>query len=396
MQQLPINGFKWSTEEFDNKKIMNLSNESDVGYLFEVDLEIPQHLHEKFQDYPFCPENGVVPGTNNSKKLLLTLHNKKNYVIHYRMLKLALQQGVILKTVNRVLQFNQSDWLKPYIELNSRMRTMATNDFEKDLYKLMNNAIFGKTMENVRQRVDIKLKSHWNNNSRYGARSLIASSNFKKRIIFNENLVAIELERTNIKMNKPVIVGMAILDISKWLMYDFYYNHLKLKYGENIELAYTDTDSFVLNVMTDCLYSDIKEDLHKYDTSDYPENNAFGIERVNKKIPGLFKDEMNSKIITAFVGLRSKMYSIKVGGVEKVKKAKGVKKSVLKREIKFQDYVDCLMNKCSITKNQRTFRSKLHNMFTITQSKVALSPFDDKRYILENNIDTLPWGHYTG
>lgn len=156
----------------------------------------------------------------------------------------------------------------------------------------------------------------------------------------------------------------------------------------------------------------MKGDLKRYDTSDYPQDNIFGIPRVNKKIPGLFKDELNSLIITEFVGLRSKMYSLKAGevkkindfngieriqkarGSEKMKKAKGVKGYVLKKQIVFDDYVDCIHNNSVIVRNQNTIRAKKHNIYSIQQQKVALSPFDNKRFILENNIDTLPWGHY--
>lgn len=156
----------------------------------------------------------------------------------------------------------------------------------------------------------------------------------------------------------------------------------------------------------------MKEDLNRYDTSDYPQDNIFGVVRVNKKVPGLFKDELNSHIMTEFVGLRSKMYSLKAGevkkikdlngverlhkakGVEKMKKAKGVKGYVLKKQIAFDDYVDCIHNNSVIVKNQNTIRSKKHNVYSIRQQKVALSPFDNKRFILENGIDTLPWGHY--
>lgn len=222
MEKLPINGFEWcDAEHFDIQQIMNLSDSSDVGYLFEVDLMIPEHLHDKFSDYPFCPENQNVPYSKNSKKLLLTLEDKKNYVIHYRMLKLALQQGLVLKRIHRALQFHQSSWLKPYIQLNTDMRTKATNEFEKNQYKLMSNSVFGKTMESQRKRVDIRLRTYWNQSSRYGARALISSPQYKRHIIFNEDLVAIEMHRTNIYMNKPIIIGMAILDISKWLMYDY-------------------------------------------------------------------------------------------------------------------------------------------------------------------------------
>lgn len=393
MQHLPVGGFQWCTKEFCAEEILDIPDDAETGYMFEVDLDYPDSLHNLHCDYPFCAENMRVPNTKNSKKLLLTLYNKKNYVIHYRMLKLALEHGLVLKKIHRVLQFQQGAWLKAYIILNTKMRAKATNDFEKNLYKLLNNAIFGKCMENLRCRVDIRLSTKWD--GRYGAGALIAKPNFKKSTIFDENLVAVELEKTSILMDKPISVGMAILDISKVVMYEYFYNFLKKKYGSNVCLAYTDTDSFVLEVKTDDFYADMKHNLERYDTSDYPENNIFQMPRVNKKIPGLFKDELNSEIVTAFVGLRSKMYCVKTGRIDKMKKAKGVKKCVLKREICFDDYVNCLRNSSVIVKKQNSFRTKLHNMFTIQQSKVALSPFDDKRHILENNIDTLAHGHFS-
>lgn len=146
----------------------------------------------------------------------------------------------------------------------------------------------------------------------------------------------------------------------------------------------------------------MKAAIAKYDTSDYPMDNVFEMPRMNEKVPGLFKDEMASHIITEFVGLRSKMYSIKAGqmerletggfskaqGVERMKKAKGVKKSVLEKKISFEDFMDCIMNNCSIVKEQNTIRSKLHRVYSVRQSKVALSPADNKRYILSNKIDT--------
>lgn len=247
-------------------------------------------------------------------------------------------------------------------------------------------------MENIRSRADIKLKSQWD--GRQGARMLIARPNFKRYAIFDENLVAIELNKTHILMNKPIAIGLAVLDISKVVMYDFHYNFMKPKYGENISLNYTDTDSFIYHVKTECFYSDMKQDIEKYDTSDYASDNVYNLPRVNKKVPGLFKDELNGAIVTDFVGLRSKMYCVRTGKIDKMKKAKGVKKYVLKKEISFENYLECLMHNTSITKKQNTFRTKLHNMYTVTQEKVALSPFDDKRYVLSNNIDTLAWGHY--
>lgn len=392
MQRLPISDFQWCGNEFSTEDILKISDESLMGYMFEVDLDYPKQLHDSHKDYPFCAQNQIVPNTKNDKKLLLTLFDKKNYVIHYKMLKCALQQGLILKKIHRGIQFKQTQWLKPYICLNTSLRTAATNEFEKNFYKLLINAIYGKTMENVRSRADIRLKSVWN--GRYGIKKLIAMPNFKKFTIFDDDLVAIHMNKLDVIMDKPIAVGMSILEISKVLMYDFFYNNLRVKYGSNVQMLYTDTDSFILEVKTDCFYTDMINDLKKYDTSDYSENNQFNIPRVNKKVPGLFKDELNGEIMSEFVGLRSKMYCVRTHGIEKMKKAKGVKRYVLKKSVCFQDYIDCIKNNCSIVRDQNSFRSKKHVVFSVRQTKVALSPFDNKRYILDDNIETLPWGHY--
>lgn len=394
MQSLPINSFAWCQKSFTVDDILSIPDDSDIGYIFEVDLDYPQHLHDSHQYYPFCAENRSAPNAKKTdKKLMLTLFDKRNYVIHYMMLKSAIKQGLVLKKIHRVIEFKQSKWLLPYIELNTTLRTKATNDFEKDFYKLMINAIYGKTMENVRNRSDISLRTEWS--GRYGARKLISMPNFKKYTIFNEDLVAIHMDKTNVILDKPIAIGMSILEISKVWMYDFYYNHLRAQYGDNIKMLYTDTDSFVLEVDTDDFYADVIHNLNMYDTSDFPEDNAYNIPRVNKKVPGLFKDELNGEIATEFAGLRSKLYGLMTRGVEKMKKAKGVKKYVLKKSIKFQDYIDCINDKSkTILREQNTFRSSKHTVFSVRQKKVALSGADKKRYILEDNVQTLPWGHY--
>lgn len=393
MQPLPINNFQWCHNEFNTEKILSLEDDASIGYIFEVDLDYPKTLHDWHKDFPLCAENRIVPSTKNEKKLLLTLFNKEKYIVHYKMLKFALQQGLILKRVHRVLQFAQSKWLKPYIELNTDLRTKAKTKFEENFYKLLNNTIYGKTMENVRKRLDIRLVREWN--GRFGARKMIAQSNFKKYTIFDENLVAIELKKTNIKMNKPIVIGMSVLDISKVFMYDFFYNTIKSQYGTNVRLAYTDTDSFILEIKTDCVYTDIKNNIEKYDTSNYATNNVYNMPCEGKKIPGRFKDERNGNIITEFVGLRSKVYYVKSEkAIDDIKRAKGVKKCVLKKNITFDHFMDCIKTGCSISMSQSTFRSKNHNVYTLTQNKIALDPYDNKRSICSNNTDTLPWGHY--
>lgn len=421
-QPLPISDFSWvdNVNEIAPNDILNLSDDSEIGYIFEVDLHYPQSLHNLHNDFPFCPEKRPLPNEvfnilgvrkNKMDKLLLTLYDKENYVIHYRMLKLALQHGLVLKKVHRVLQFRQTCWFKKYIDLNIELRKKAESDFEKTFFKLMVNAVFGKTMENLRLRVDIKLVNKWE--GKCGAGMLIARPNFKKCKIFSDDLVAIEMKQTSIKMNKPIVVGMAVLDVSKLTMYKFMYDFLKPKYAEKCRLAYTDTDSFILKLKTPDFYEDIRKNIAMFDTSDYPIPNRFDIERKNKKIPGLFKDELNGKILVEFVGLRAKCYAVnalndkkalkelqekkkKLRKTIKIKRAKGVKMSVVQRKIKFSDYVDCILNNCKkIERPQNTFRSINHNVYTIQQTKVALNPDDDKRYLIKpNRINTLAWGHY--
>lgn len=385
--------------------ILNLKDDSDIGFIFEVDLEYPPELHDKHNDYPFCPERRLIPGISKNEKLLLTFYDKKNYIVHYSMLKLALEHGLLLKKVHRVLQFEQSAWLKPYIDLNTKLRAQANNDFEKDFYKLLNNAIYGKTMENLRLRSDIRLVNKWYGGGKNCGRNLIAQPNFKKCTIFDEDLAAIELHKSCILMNKPIIIGMCILELSKLLMYKFLYNYLKPKYAQNNQLIYTDTDSFILEIKTNDVYADIRDEPNEFDTWDYPEGNIYGIKRHNKKVPGKFKDELNGEIVTEVVGMRSKCYAVRTKidktkkdkGVGKnvIKKAKGVKKNVLKNHISFDDYYNCIKNNCIELRKQNSIRSIKHEIYTISMQKIALNPFDDKRYIIKSDgIDTLAWGHY--
>ncbi|XP_051162388.1 uncharacterized protein LOC127282258 [Leptopilina boulardi] len=389
VQALPYGGFEW-VKNIDNTFNFNIPDDSPFGYILEVDLDYPHELHNSHSDLPFCPEHSKPPGSKQSK-LLTTLLPKQKYIIHYRALKQALAHGIKLNHIHRILKFKQSTWLKSYIDFNTMMRTNAKNEFEKNLFKLMNNAVYGKTMENVRKHVDVKLVTKWE--GRYGAEALISKPNFHTRAIFNDNLIAVELTKTEVYMNKPIYIGLSVLDISKTLMYDFHYNYMKIKYGNNCKLLYTDTDSLVYKIKCADIYSDMKVDICKFDTSDYPANNVYGIPQANKKVLGLMKDECSGKIVTEFVGLRSKMYSLRVEGQDFIKKVKGIKTAVVKKTITFNDYLFCLKNVQIQSRTQYCIRSKLHNVHTLKQTKTALSPFDDKRYLLKNSTDTLAWGH---
>lgn len=390
-QFLPTGGFNW-VKNVDEPEFWNVPDDSPVGYVLEVDLHYPESLHDAHNDIPFCSEHMRPPGSKQ-EKLLTTLYDKNRYVIHYRALKQALEHGLVLNKVHRALEFRQSPFLKSYVDLNTEKRKMAKNEFEKMFFKLLINAIYGKCMENERKRLDVKLVFKWP--GRYSAEALIAKPNFHSRAIFNENLVAIQLSRTEITIRKPIYIGLCVLDISKTLMYDFHYSFMRQKFGDKCRMMYTDTDSFIYHIKGANIYEVIKENIDKFDTSDYPENNQFGIPRKNKKVIGLFKDETCSKIIESVIGLRSKMYSVKIQGEDTIKKAKGVKTRVVKNKITYEDYKDCLFNQTIKKVHQNTIRSRLHVVRTEKQEKIALSPHDDKRHLLPNDTNTLSWGHWS-
>ena len=316
--KLPTHGFKWLTngemEKLYNNQVVQVWEKTPC--ILDVDLEYPDKLHNKHNDYPFCPER--VKCKNGVEKLIPNLRNKTNYIIHYKNLIQCLKAGMKLKKITRGIKFIESEWMKPYIEINTKLRAKAKNNFEKDFYKLMNNSVFGKTMENIRNRVNVKLV-----NTEEKLKKLIAKPNYKSSKIFSENLVSVHMKKTSLTMIKPVYLGMCILDLSKTIMYDFHYNYIIPKYGDKAKLLISDTDSLMYEIETEDFYKDISEDVKdRFDTSNYPENHPSGIPTgINKKVLGMFKDEAAGKNIKEFVGLRAKLYSYKMyEGVEEIKK----------------------------------------------------------------------------
>ena len=196
---------------------LNSYENSNKGYFLEVDVEYPKDLFNLHKDIPYLPEKNKLV---KIKKLVCGIEDKKN-VVHIRALKQALNHGLKLKRVHKVIQFNQKVWLKPYIDMNTKLRKVAKNEFEKDFFKLMNNAVFGKTMENVRKHRDIKLVTTDKRRNQ-----LASEPNYHTTKYFSENLMAIEMKKTKVKMNKPIYLGMSILDISKTLMYEFWYDYI--------------------------------------------------------------------------------------------------------------------------------------------------------------------------
>ena len=213
--KLPINGFKWVNDisRINKKFIKSYDKNSDKGYTLEVDVDYVSKLHKLHSDMPFLLEKMKIDKT---QKLVCNLRDKKKYVVHISILKEALNHGLKLKKVHRVMEFNQEAWLKKYIDINTELRKKASNDFEKDFFKLMNNAVFGKTMENVTKHRDMKLVK--TNNKR---NKLVSEPNYHTRKLISENLSIIEMKKGKVKMKKPIYLGLSILEISKIIMHEF-------------------------------------------------------------------------------------------------------------------------------------------------------------------------------
>ena len=325
-EKLPINGFKWINDiPGINKKLVESYNKknSDKGYILKVDNDYPSKLRKLHSDMPFLPERMKIDKT---QKLVCNLHDKKKYVVHISILQQASDHGLKLKKVHRVIEFNQEAWLKKYIDVKTELRKKASNDFEKDFFKLMNNAVFGKTMENVRKHRDIKLvKTDCKRNK------LVSEPNYHKMKLIEENLSIIEMKKMKLKMNKPMYLGLSILEISKIIIYEFWYDYMKRKYGDIVKLCYTDTDSLAMTIKTKDFYKDIAQDVQeRFDTSNYSVDRPLPKGK-NKKVIGLMKDELGGGVITEFVALRPKAYSYTTDEFIEMKKAKGTKKCIIKK-----------------------------------------------------------------
>ena len=326
-EPLPYSDFKWNepTEE-RLEKILNTDKDSEIGYILEVDLECIDK--ENTKRFPLAPERKVIDEKylskwqkeNNPKiykSLITDLTNKYNYVVHYRVLQFYLKHGLKINRVNRILSFKQKPWLREYISHNTNLRTKGKTDFEKDIWKLMNNSFFGKTMEDIRKRENIELK---NNPTR--AKKQFSKPTYKRCTEFKDEnnetcLIAIHKHKQQVTLHKPIYLSFTILELSKLLMYEFFYNLLIPKWGDDVEILYYDTDAYVLNIKTEDVYKDLETMKEYFDFYDYNlETSPITFENeneknYNKKVIGKFKDELNGEIMSEWAAIRSKCYAIK-------------------------------------------------------------------------------------
>ena len=418
-QYLPYDKVKMN-DKVNLEKVLATADDAEEGYIVECDLTFPIELHDKFKEFPPCPES-LTPNTkwmSDYQKAMLSKHDEgiakklakgedvdvgrnkliphlmehKNYCIHYRNLKFVKDLGVKIGIVHNIVSFKQKEWLKEYIDFNTAKRTKAKNDFEKDFFKLMNNAVFGKTMENVKNRMNLHLTTCDDNAVKW-----FSKFNYKN---CNEidGLYLIEMYKTEIIYDKPMYVGTSVLDLSKLCMMEFHYNVIHKEFEGKYNLLYSDTDSLIYDIRDPDIYKWIGNNKDHFDLSDSlrPElkNNK------NKKVICKYKDEMNSLIIKEAVFENPKVYSIIHQEMEdnvidenhNTKKAKGVSKVVLKKEITHKDFVDVLETGKSISKDVISIRSFDHQLYTVKQKKVVLTSWYDKMNMI-SNVECVPYGY---
>lgn len=406
---LPFNNFKWMEDsQFRDTDIdwKTINTQGEDGFILEVDLAYPEHLHEEHNSFPLAPQKLKVnlemlsPYARachfalkpeimkyNAEKLTSTFLPRRNYVCHFANLQLYLQQGMILEKVHRVLTFKQKKFIKPYIDYCTRKRMESVSSFQGSIFKLLSNSLFGKFLEHQRDRLNASFVS-----TEGAARRSLSNPCFERYKILNEELVVFFMKQKQVTLNKAYPVGFTILEQSKVHMYDFFYNVLKPMFNR-ASLFLTDTDSYGVLVekypeqrdvsAIQCLKEHM--DFSNYD----PSHPTFNKEKKNKL--GLFKDETMGKRIRDFVGMKSKSYCIRYFDEKKLHvRTKGVSRGY-RPLIKMKHFRNCLEQQKQHVMKMYQISSKNHVVTTKELSKVAFSSFDDKRYLL-CAVHSTPYG----
>ena len=416
-QYLPTSEFEKLDfpEEYELEQIVEdlrfIPDNNEYGYFIECDMIYPAEIKEKTENFPLCPYqtkadpnlfseymNSVKqPNYKPTEKLMCDLTNKYNYMMHYRMFKFYTQIGMKVTKIHTIYRFKQSLWLEKYINHNTQKRTKAKTNFEKDLYKLMNNAFFGKTMENVRERTNLEFIPHTNIDQIIKRQSKLS---FKGIVNHYSEFSIYKFDKEKVIFDKPIYLGFSVLELSKLLMYEFYYHKLQPYYSSNVKLHYMDTDSFILSIKTGDLINDLEYFKDDFDFSELdPSHELYN--SINKKVIGKMKIETSPIIeLDNFVALRSKSYSFSYGSAQKLtqeakqrtiqkSKQKGIQHTPI-----YSQFINSLFNSETTTATNYSIRSNAHNLTVQKQDKLALNPFDDKRMYL-NPIQSLSWDKHT-
>ena len=431
-QPLPCGEYEWYNPEYISLEFINQYDfeTCETGYILEVDLEYPKELHDEHNDYPLAPEvmcvkadmlskyqtklyehiHGISPTDSTSPKLIANLYDKIKYVLHIANLQLYISMGLKLKAIHRVIKFKQSRWLKPFIEMCADLRGKSTDDFDKKLFKLMPNSVYGKTMENKEKHINFELVVDAKRASK-----IRSSPQFVNRKIYNENMVGYLKKHAIMKLDKPMILGFCILDISKIVMVNFHYKHIKSKYGKKATLIYSDTDSLIYLIITDDIYDDMVQDNDMFDFSDYPKDhklyqmNIIGVDEHGKNIirncktPGKFKEDNNSKVCKKMVVCRVKSYAEEFVSViddegeshtDYKKTGKGVPKHIIDKKLHYDMYEESLLQQKVYKSDYNGILSVNHEIGTYSMSKISISAYEDKRCYKQDGINSYAYGHY--
>jgi hypothetical protein len=396
-----------SDEDIKNLDVMEIPDNGDYGYILSCAINIPTHLHDMFNDLPPLPEKIIVKDEwlssysrdlkdkfqikpNKIPKVVPNLYNKDSITLHYVHLKLCIRLGLKLEKIHRVLRFRQSPWLKKIMTFNMEARKNASNPFEAMMVKTMSNSIYGKCLQSPRGKKDVRLVSN-----KQKLEKLIRKPNMKSFEIFDENLALVELQRTEALFNNPLPCAFAILDISKAIMYNTYYEKLMKAYGsQHLRLFYIDTDSLLVSIEGVNLFEEMEKHSDWFDTSNFEKDHPmFSVK--NKGQYGLLKSETGSRLIQEYVGLRAKMYSLLCSDHTEKTVCKGIQKSVINKELKHSLYKQCLFSDSLFRHEMHQIKSRKHRLYTLHLNKISLCPFDDKRYILPKQYhETLAFGHW--
>ena len=419
---LPVGDFKYLDKAaYSTIDWLHIDTKGDVGYFVVCDLHYPPSIHHATQNLPLAPELADItyddfspymkemfvrrnlsrnPECKNPEKyntvakLLATCRDKKEYVVHFLVLQLYLQLGMKISRIYRVIQFKQAPIFKDYIDFNTSRRSAAVNDFEKDMYKQKNCSLFGKSLENKRNRCDVVLcNSH---NKMINAAS---DHRFKQARIFDANFAAACLTKCNVELDSPIAIGASVLDISKYIMYKLAYIQLpryEKMFDCRIEIVGGDTDSFFIEVkgvdMISVLYPQMAAD-GLLDTSNYPHTHSM-FSNVHKAELDCIKDEFAGMPYKEFILLRPKAYSMLPASGE-VTASKRKCKGIVKRKVKMfthEDFKSTFLCQREVSAHCRRMQPKLHVVYNVNQYKIALSFSDDKRCWYSNNF-SLPYGH---
>jgi hypothetical protein len=404
MQEFPLPIRDYSFVELNLDDILNIPSDSEYGYLIEVDFFYPPEVFDLFRDCPPAAEKLPVQfewlsdyqmsllrkigqiKPSAVPKLLNTLLPKRNYVTHYLMLQLLVKLGITVTRIGQALRFKQEKWLSPFIKFNSEKRKQALNKMEELFYKLISNSAYGKCMESKRKRLKVALCTN-----EMAAKKNCSKPNFKSFTIFTENLSAVTLSPLKIIWDVPTIVGACILEISKFYMFNFYFNIFKPQFPYS-RLLYMDTDSFVLKVHCADLYGELTGIRQYFDFSNYPVDHPL-FSRENQKTVLKFKDELSGEVMKEFIALKPKMYSTISGDNNKQKmSAKGVPRYT-QNALLHEAYRDILVHSADVSRKDNGYliRASKHLLYTTILNKVTLSVYDDKRFY-NDSIMSEPYG----